>query len=162
MKTFREYIQGNINESIVDKIDGLLLKFSKTIDDDNRTPKELLTQIKKLDDKALKSWYNGRTKIGNYTKLFQQAGVEKEMKKRGLLESSDINEKSELEKLIPLVKKSYKEIKDVTIQKVSGGEYLEVTFKNSEYRDELVKFMRDNLSGLEYDYDGTALLISMK
>jgi hypothetical protein len=71
---------------------GMLLKFSKVIDSDNRTPKELLTQIKRLDDKALKSWYNGRTKIGDYTKLFQQAGVEKEMKKRGLLESSDINQ----------------------------------------------------------------------
>ena len=74
----------------------------------------------------------------------------------------EIFEKSELEKLIPLVRKSHKEIKDVKLQKVSGGEYIEVTFKNSEYRDEVVKFMRDNLSGLEYDYDGTALLISMK
>ncbi len=72
-----------------------------------------------------------------------------------------INEKSELEKIIPLIKKSHKEVKDAVVQKVSGGEYIEVTFKNSEYRDELVKFMRKNLSGLEYDYDGTALLISM-
>ena len=64
--------------------------------------------------------------------------------------------------MVPLVKTAHKEIKDVILQKVSGGEYIEVTFKNSEYRAEVVKFMRDNLSGLEYDYDGTALLISMK
>jgi len=74
-----------INESVLDKISDLLKKFNKSIDDDNRTPKELLTQIKKLDDKALKSWYEGKTKIGTYTKLFQDAGVEREMKKRKLI-----------------------------------------------------------------------------
>ena len=85
MKSFREIAGVEINEGIMDNIEKLLTKFSKVIDDDNRTPKELLTQIKKLDDKALASWYKGKTKIGNYTKLFQDAGVEKEMKKRGLI-----------------------------------------------------------------------------
>ncbi len=78
---FKEYL----NESILSKINNLLIKFSKAIDDDNRTPKELLTQIKKLDNKALLSWYKGKTKIGDYTKLFQDAGVEREMKKRKLI-----------------------------------------------------------------------------
>lgn len=79
---FREYI----NEGVVDKIDSFLLKLSKKVDGDNRTKKELITQIHRLSDKALKSWYDGRTgRFGDYTKLFQQAGVEREMKKRGLL-----------------------------------------------------------------------------
>lgn len=68
-----------------------------------------------------------------------------------------------LEKFIPLIKKSHKEIKDVKLQKVFSGKYIEVTFKNSEYRDEVVTLMKKNISNkLEYDYDGTSLLISTK
>ena len=81
MRTFREFV----NEGITDTINKLLLTLSKKIDGDNRTPKELLTQIRKLNDKALLSWYNSKTKIGDYTKLFQDAGVEREMKKRNLI-----------------------------------------------------------------------------
>lgn len=51
----------------------LLLRFIKVISADNRTPKEILSQIKNLNNNSLRSWYDGRTKIGDYTKLFQQA-----------------------------------------------------------------------------------------
>ena len=81
--------------------------------------------------------------------------------------SEFINEKSELEKLIPLVKKANKEINKVKLVKMNNkfgeGEYLEVTFKNSEFRAETVTFLKANLKGdFAYDYDGTALLISQK
>ena len=70
--------------------------------------------------------------------------------------------KSELEKLIPLIKTISKEIKRVKVQTDSGGEYIEVTFKNSDHRPDVVTFLRKNVRDLNYDYDGTALLISEK
>jgi len=84
MKTFREIVV-QLEESFMDKVDSVLLDFMKKIDSDNRTKKELLTQIHKLDDKTLIAWSRGNTgRFGDYTKLFQQAGIEKEMKRRGL------------------------------------------------------------------------------
>jgi len=73
-------------------------------------------------------------------------------------------EKTNLKSLIPTVKKAHKEIKDVILQKVSGGEYLEVTYKNSEHREETIKTLKKILPDVVYDfdYDGTALLISVR
>ena len=85
MKTFKEYINEELNESFMDKVDAILFKLSKIMDGDNRTKKELLSQIHGLSDKTLIAWNKGNTgRLGDYTKLFQQAGIEKEMKRRGL------------------------------------------------------------------------------
>ena len=72
-----------------------------------------------------------------------------------------ITEKVDLEKILQIVKDSNKEIKDAKIVKVSGGEYIEVTFKNSEFRAETIKTLKKQIKNAEYDYDGTALLITV-
>jgi len=81
---FRDFIK--VDEGFKEKLDKMLLNFSKKIDGDNRTPKELVKQIHGLSDKALKMWYDGyKGRFGDYTRLFQNAGVKKEMERRNLI-----------------------------------------------------------------------------